>query len=132
MESPTPAADYRLSDTRILVLGVLLTIALGATALAYVARMVAVFPLEHDVTEANSAGEDWLHYHQNALSVVNDGLTMPGVTNGYFRPGGFGYVYFVAAVDAIAGVRSEVVYAVQGRSGFVTMNVASSRADRLA
>jgi Dolichyl-phosphate-mannose-protein mannosyltransferase len=76
--------------------------------------MIAVFPLEHDVTAANSTGDDWLLYHRNALSVVNDGLAMPGVRGVYTRPAGFGYVYFIAGIYAVAGVRSEVVYVVQG------------------
>jgi hypothetical protein len=93
---------------------VLLTVALTATALLYVARMIAVFPLEHDVTVENSTGDDWLVYHQYAVSVLNDGLTMPIVPNAYLRPGGFGYVYFIAGVYAVAGIRSEAVYFVQG------------------
>ncbi|MGH9385545.1 MAG: glycosyltransferase family 39 protein [Vicinamibacterales bacterium] len=80
----------------------------------YAARLIALFPLGHDVTAANSTGDDWLIYHQNALSVLNGGLTMPIVDGAYVRPAGLGYVYFIASIYAVAGVRSEAVYLVQG------------------
>ena len=111
-----PAAPVVLRDTRAFAATtatVLLTIALTATAFLYVARMIAVFPLEHDVTAENSTGDDWLIYNQNAVSVLNDGLAMPIVRNAYGRPAGFGYVYFIAGVYAVAGIRSEAVYFVQ-------------------
>lgn len=76
--------------------------------------MIAVFPLEHDVTVENSFGDDWFNYNQNAVSVLTDGLSMPIVRNAYERPAGFGYVYFIAGVYAVAGIRSEAVYFVQG------------------
>ncbi len=112
-----PAAPAVYGDTRAIATAtatVLLTVALTATATLYVARMIAVFPLEHDVTVENSTGDDWLVYHQYAVSVLNDGLTMPVVPKAYTRPGGFGYVYFIAGVYAVAGIRSEAVYFVQG------------------
>jgi hypothetical protein len=113
----SPAAPVVLRDTRAFAATtatVLLTIALTATAFLYVARMIAVFPLEHDVTIENSTGDDWLVYNRYAVSVLNDGLTMPVVPTAYTRPGGFGYAYFIAGVYAVAGIRSEAVYFVQG------------------
>jgi 4-amino-4-deoxy-L-arabinose transferase-like glycosyltransferase len=100
---------------------ILLMIALTVMGVLYVTRMIALFPLEHDVEAANSTGDDWFVYHVNALSVLNDGLTMPVVDGVYRRPAGFGYVYFIAAVYAIAGVKSEAVYLVQGLLLIVTI-----------
>lgn len=101
-------------DTVAFAARVLLTIALAATGILYAARTIAIFPLEHDVTEANSFGDDWLKYHEYAVNVLDGGLTIPMIPGVYMRPAGFGYVYFVASIYAVAGVRSEVVYLVQG------------------
>lgn len=70
----------------------------------------SLFPLENDL---GPSGDDWWSYHRYAVSVVDGGLRMPAVEGPYARPGGFGYVYFVAALYAIFGVRSEVVYVAQ-------------------
>jgi hypothetical protein len=66
-----------------------------------------------DVSEATATGEDWLAYRQNALSIVDHGMTMPAVQGNYVRPGGFLYNYFVAAVFAVTGPNSSYVYVVQ-------------------
>jgi Dolichyl-phosphate-mannose-protein mannosyltransferase len=92
---------------------IVLTIALLGMGTLYVTRIVDLFPLQHDVSSENSFGDDWFAYNRYALSILNDGLTMPVVTEAYFRPAGFGYPYFIAVVYAIAGIRSEAVYLVQ-------------------
>jgi hypothetical protein len=117
--SPTgvrPSISIRIAarDDRVFAFKVLLRIVLAAVAVLFVAGATALFPLEHDVDAANSTGDDWFIYHLNALSVLNDGLSMPAVSGPYYRPAGFGYVYFVAGVYALAGVKSEAVYLVQG------------------
>jgi len=80
----------------------------------YAPRLIGLFPLTNDVDETTSRGEDWLVYHQMAVNVLDEGLTMPAVQRDYSRPGGFGYVYFVALTYAVLGVRSGAVYFVQG------------------
>jgi hypothetical protein len=66
-----------------------------------------------DVSEATAAGEDWLAYRQNAVSIVEHGMTMPAVQGNYLRPGGFLYNYFVAAVFAVTRPNSSYVYVTQ-------------------
>jgi hypothetical protein len=70
----------------------------------------ALFPLDNDVSPSN---DDWWSYHHYAVSVLRGGMSMPAVQGPYTRPGGFGYVYFVAAVYAFFGVRSQAVYVIQ-------------------
>lgn len=71
------------------------------------------YPYIDNVNEANSAGNDWLTYKLNALSVLHDGLTMPVIQGNYHLPGGFLYNYFIAAVFALFGENSTYVYLVQ-------------------
>lgn len=78
--------------------------------IAFQSGVRALFPLVNDV---EPSGDDWSSYHRFAVSVVNGGLSMPAVQGPYTRPGGFGYVYFVAAVYALLGVRSQAVYLIQ-------------------
>jgi hypothetical protein len=66
-----------------------------------------------DVTPESARNEDWLIYRENAVSIVDGGLVMPAVRGNYYRPGGFLYNYFVAAVFAITGKNSSHVYLVQ-------------------
>src|SRR5436853_6359291 len=81
----------------------------AATLVLLVAVMVvlfrpavqSLFPLGNDL---EPSGDDWWTYHRYAVSVLHDGLRMPAVQGAYTRPGGFGYVYFVAACYAIFGV----------------------------
>ena len=85
-------------------------ILVAAMAILFQARIRSLFPLGNDL---EPSGDDWWTYHRYAVSVVHDGLSMPAVEGAYTRPGGFGYVYFVAACYAVFGVRSEVVYVIQ-------------------
>jgi len=78
--------------------------------IAFNSSVRALFPLENDV---NPSGDDWWSYHHYAVSVLHGGMSMPAVQGPYTRPGGFGYVYFVAAVYAVFGARSQVVYVIQ-------------------
>jgi len=89
---------------------VTLCIVVAAMAIAFQPRVRALFPLGNDL---EPSGDDWWTYHRYAVSVVQDGLGMPAVEGPYTRPGGFGYVYFVAACYAMFGVRPEVVYVIQ-------------------
>src|SRR5258708_7672025 len=82
----------------------------GAMAIAFHSGVQAFFPLANDV---GPSGDDWWSYHRLAVSVLRDGMSMPAVQGPYTRPGGFGYVYFVAAVYALFGVRSQAVYLIQ-------------------
>lgn len=79
-------------------------------AILFQSRVRALSPLGNDL---EPSGDDWWSYHRYAVSVVRDGLSMPAVEGAYTRPGGFGYVYFVAACYAMFGVRPEVVYVIQ-------------------
>lgn len=108
------ARDSFSADRSALLVPALVTITLLVLGVLYVPRMIGLFPLEHDVTPSNSIGDDWLQYHQNALSVLHDGLSMPNVRGPYLRPAGFGYAYFIAMTYAIFGERSEAVYLLQG------------------
>lgn len=71
------------------------------------------YPFSDDVTLANSAGDDWLIYKQNAVDILHRGLSMPSVQDSYSVPAGFLYNYFVAAVFAATGENSKHVYLVQ-------------------
>ena len=98
---------------------VLLWVSLLAVAALYVPRLVGLFPLGNDIPSRADAptarnADDWTTYHDNALSVLNEGWSMPSVPRAYTRPAGFGYSYFLALVYRVAGVRSEVVYFLQG------------------
>jgi len=66
-----------------------------------------------DVNDVTSQGDDWLNYKRYAVSIVERGWTMPGAAGNYYRPAGFLYNYFVAAVFAIAGVNASYVYVAQ-------------------
>lgn len=87
-----------------------LCILVAVMAILFQARIRALFPLGNDL---EPSGDDWWSYHRYAVSVVRDGLSMPAVDGAYTRPGGFGYVYFLAACYAVFGVRSEVVSVIQ-------------------
>lgn len=98
----------------------LLWVSLLSVAALYVPRLVTLFPLGTDIPSPQALPrtalhiDDWIVYHDNALSVLHDGWTMPSVPGVYTRPAGFGYSYFIALVYGIGGVRSESVYFVQG------------------
>jgi Dolichyl-phosphate-mannose-protein mannosyltransferase len=104
----TPELAVFLTTTRGIYLATLTLLGLFLTLSFYRA-----YPYLDDVNEANAAGNDWLTYKLNALSVLHDGLTMPAVQGNYHLPGGFLYNYFVAAVFALFGENSTYVYLVQ-------------------
>src|SRR2546423_8203070 len=83
------------------------------TALLLAIATCRAYPFKDNVNPTISAGNDWLTYKENALSILHDGLAMPKVIGNYTRPGGFLYNYFVAAVFALTGVNSTHVYLVQ-------------------
>jgi Dolichyl-phosphate-mannose-protein mannosyltransferase len=97
-----------------LPLWAVLSVALLLILPIYAPTLIRLFPLTNDVDEATSRGTDWLSYHQMAVNVLDEGLTIPAVQRDYSRPGGFGYIYFVALMYAVLGVRSGAVYFVQG------------------
>jgi 4-amino-4-deoxy-L-arabinose transferase-like glycosyltransferase len=99
----------RFPDTRAGRIAIYCVLA-GAMIIAFHSGVQALFPLANDV---GPSGDDWGSYHRFAVSVLNGGMSMPAVQGPYTRPGGFGYVYFVAAVYKFFGVRSEAVYLVQ-------------------
>lgn len=72
-----------------------------------------VSPFIDDVDPASPVLNDWVFYKRYALSIANDGLTMPVVKGKYIKPHGFLYNYFVAGVFKVAGVNSTYVYVVQ-------------------
>ena len=76
----------------------------------YAPTLIRLFPLTNDVDETTSLGDDWLVYHRMAVNVLDEGLMIPAVQRDYSRPGGFGYIYFVALTYAVLGVRSGAVY----------------------
>jgi hypothetical protein len=78
--------------------------------IAFHSSVRELFPLENDI---NPSSDDWWSYHRYAVSVLQGGMSMPAVQGSYTRPGGFGYVYFVAAVYAFFGIRSQAVYVIQ-------------------
>lgn len=81
-----------------------------AMMIAFHSGVQTLFPLANDV---DPSGDDWWSYHRFAVSVLNGGMSMPAVQGPYTRPGGFGYVYFVAAVYKFLGVCSGAVYLIQ-------------------
>ena len=82
-------------------------------ALFLAAALVRLYPYEDDVLPVTSRGNDWLTYKLQALSILHDGLAMPIVPGAYWRPAGFLYNYFVAAVFALFGENAAYVYLVQ-------------------
>lgn len=94
------------------VRGILIAAAIFTALLLAIAACRA-YPFNDNVNATISAGNDWLTYKENALSILHEGLTMPKVSGNYTRPGGFLYNYFVAAVFALTGVNSTHVYLVQ-------------------
>lgn len=83
------------------------------TAAFLLPALYRAYPFGDDVNSEISAGNDWLSYKENALSILHDGLTMPRVTDNYDRPGGFLYNYFVAGIFGLTGENSTHVYLIQ-------------------
>lgn len=106
----------------------------GAAVLFCVAVMaitaVRVYPFVDDVNARQSAGDDWLTYKNYALDVLDHGLAIPSVRMPYYTPGGFLYVYFVAAIFEIAGRNATYVYVVQGLLLAITIVVSFAVARR--
>lgn len=92
--------------------GIVTATAVFTAALLAIA-LVRAYPFNDDVNPTISAGNDWLTYKANALSILRDGLSMPRVAGSYARPGGFLYNYFVAGVFALTSVNSKHVYLAQ-------------------
>ncbi|HEX8172784.1 MAG TPA: glycosyltransferase family 39 protein [Thermoanaerobaculia bacterium] len=67
--------------------------------------------VDADVT-AKDRGDDWWQYKQNALDILEHGLTMPGAGAPYDLPGGFLYNYFLAAIFGLFGPNAEHAYVV--------------------
>ena len=115
-ERPGPAPSPRTRRAA----RVLLWVSLVIIAALYTPRLVRLFPLGNDIPSHEDApdlpsnADDWIIYHDNALSVLHDGLSMPSVPTAYTRPASFGYSYFIALVYRLGGVRSEIVYFLQG------------------
>ncbi len=75
--------------------------------------LIRFYPFIDDVTPEKAAGNDWLTYKQQALSIVHDGLAMPIVRGNYVRPAGFLYNYFLAGIYSLIGDNSSYVYVLQ-------------------
>src|ERR1044071_4528099 len=119
-EPRSPGGYFASSLTKVRGLAMLPTttggIFLATAALLSVFLLAGVwraYPFLDDVTAANSTGDDWLIYKQNALSICPGGLSMPAVRGSYSFPAGFLYNYFIAAVFTLTGENSEYVYLVQ-------------------
>jgi len=92
--------------------GVLLSTAI-LTAVFLLPALYRAYPFVDDVNSRISAGNDWLSYKENALSILHEGLAIPRVGGNYDRPGGFLYNYFIAGVFASTGENTTHVYLVQ-------------------
>jgi hypothetical protein len=89
-------------------------IAAGLPAAFFAIAALRAYPFVDDVSLPSSTPDDWHTYKQLALSVVRDGPSMPALATSYAGlPHGFLYIYFVAAIFAVAGVNSTYVYLVQ-------------------
>lgn len=98
------ASSSRRADTALA-----LAIPLGFLLIA-VAR---AWPFTDDVPFEGPQGDDWYFYKKLATSIVEGGLTMPGIESYVLVPHGFLYNYFVAAVFAVFGTATSYVYVVQ-------------------
>jgi 4-amino-4-deoxy-L-arabinose transferase-like glycosyltransferase len=79
----------------------------------FILGLARAYPFIDDVTPELAAGDDWLTYKQQALSILHDGWTMPLVSGNYVGPRGFLYNYFLAAMYATIGDNSSFIYVVQ-------------------
>ncbi len=102
-----PIAIQSYSSRLVWVVSVLIPVAF------FIAGATRAAPFQDDVNNVRSAGEDWLRYKRNAVSILEDGLSMPVVRGPYQRPGGFLYNYFLAGVFFAFGVNASVAYVVQ-------------------
>jgi 4-amino-4-deoxy-L-arabinose transferase-like glycosyltransferase len=60
-----------------------------------------------------AGGDDWYTYKIHAIKILNEGLAEPSFGSYVRTVHGFLYNYFVAAIFAIAGVNTSIVYVVQ-------------------
>jgi hypothetical protein len=104
----TVSKPYSLSTPRRVYLATL-----GLLVLFVLLWCFRAYPFVDDVNEVSAAGNDWLTYKLNALSILRSGLSMPHITGNYHLPGGFLYNYFVAAIFLVGGENSTHVYLVQ-------------------
>jgi len=77
--------------------------------------IVRAYPFIDDVQLPAPHPDDWHTYKQLAVSVVDGGLSIPGLASTYTRqPHGFLYIYFLALVFRVMGrINSTHVYVVQ-------------------
>lgn len=75
--------------------------------------LIRVWPFADDVPFDGPQGDDWYFYKTLAASIVQGGLTMPGIESYVLVPHGFLYNYFVAAVFAVCGINTAYVYVAQ-------------------
>ena len=76
--------------------------------------VLRAYPFVDDVRLPAVRGDDWHTYKRLAVSVLQGGLSMPGVSASYTGlPHGFLYIYFLALVFALTAVNSTYVYIVQ-------------------
>jgi len=87
--------------------------ALLALLILVLSEVVRLVPFGNDISPRIDRKEDWFYYDRYADSVVRDGPAIKAIHGPYLRPGGFGYVYFVALCYRLFGERAEAVYAIQ-------------------
>lgn len=98
------------SRRRVTLLGILLVaIPIAATLI----QIYRVWPFADDVPMALSSGDDWFMYKEIAQLILHKGIEIPRGIQVYGRPAGFLYGYFVAAIFAVLGENSTMVYVVQ-------------------
>lgn len=100
-------------ERRIQAIAAVMAIALPLAFLAL--GIVRAYPFVDDVQLPSPHPDDWHTYKNLAVSVVDGGLSMPGLTSTFTRqPHGFLYIYFLALVFHLMGsVNSTHVYVIQ-------------------
>lgn len=75
---------------------------------------IRAYPFIDDVRLPAVRGDDWHTYKRLAVSILQGGLSMPGVSSSYTGlPHGFLYIYFLALIFAVTGVNAAYAYLVQ-------------------
>ena len=106
----TGAPERRDTRVRALATGIAILIPFAFLALG----ILRAYPFVDDVRLPAVRGDDWHTYKRLAVSVLQGGLSMPGVSASYTGlPHGFLYIYFLALVFALSAVNSTYVYVVQ-------------------
>ena len=107
---PIGAASPR--DRRIQALASTIAIAVPLAFLAV--GVIRAYPFLDDVRLPAVRPDDWHTYKRLAVSILQGGLSMPGVSSSYTHlPHGFLYIYFLALVFALTGINTAYVYLVQ-------------------